>query len=232
MVSLVRGVRRPFNRLSVRLCRFARDARASVAVEMAFVLPIFAAMAFLTWDAGTIYTQYNRATSNLYSLGDIISTRTNDLTCDDLDAISELVYDSYAYGNWARRTGTGMDFDRAGALDFRFRITMVRAETRPNGRIRGQIEWEYVRAGRSAREPGVYINIPDEMQIDGMRFVIIDGFIFLAPYFNYLGIFDMNPDSGRTDGMFDMQQFFPLRFVPNITLVEEPGDRFDDKCKG
>ena len=226
------GARRPFRRLSARICRFVRDARASVAVEMAFVLPIFASMAFLTWDAGTVYTQYNRATSNLYSIGDIISTRTTDVTCNELDAISELVYQSYAYGNWARRTGTGMDFDRNGALDFRFRIVMVRARTRPNGVIQGQIEWEYSRAKRRARNPGRYINIPDEMQIDGMRFVVVDGFIFLAPTFNYLGIFDMNPDKPRTDRKFDMKQFFPLRFVPNISLVEEPGDRFDDKCRG
>lgn len=232
MMFLVRAARHLVRRADARMRRFAADARASVAVEMAFVLPIFATMAFLTWDAGTVYTQYNRSTSNLYSLGDIIATRTSDLTCDRLDSIAELVYDSYAYGNWARRTGAGMDFDRNGALDFRFRITMVRAETRPNGSVRGLIEWEYVRAGRSARDPGNYIRIPDEMQIDGMRFVIVDGFIFLAPTFNYLGIFDMDPDRGGSEGRFDLEQFFPLRFVPNIALVEEPGDRFDDKCKG
>ena len=232
MTPPVLSARRPFKRAAIRMRRLVGDVRGSVAVEMAFVLPIFASMAFLTWDAGTVYTQYNRSTSNLYSLGDIISTRTADLTCDRLDAIAELVYQSYAYGNWARRTGAGMDFDADGALDFRFRLTMVRAETRPNGSIRGRIEWEYVRAGRSARDAGRLIGIPDEMRIDGMRFLIVDGFIFLAPALNYLGIFDYHPSEGRTDGRFDMQQFFPLRFVPNVALVEEPGDLFDDKCKG
>lgn len=232
MSMLACRVRRLSNNAVSRLRRFARDARASVAVEMAYVLPIFASMAFLTWDAGTVYTQYNRSISNLYSLGDIVSTRTTDITCNQLDAISELVYDSYSYGNWARRTGTGADFDSDGALDFRFRISMIRAELRPNGNIRGRLEWEYVRAGRSARDAGRLLNIPEEMQIEGLRFVMIDGFIFLAPSFNYLGIFDYHASESRTDGRFDMEQYFPLRFVPNIALIEEPGDEYDDKCKG
>ena len=226
------GAGRPFARAAARMRRFARDVRASVAVEMAFVLPIFASMAFLTWDAGTVYTQYNRSISNLYSLGDIISTRTADLTCDRLDAIAELVYGSYAYGNWARRTGTGVAFGRDGALDFRFRITMVHVETRPGGEVAGRIEWEYVRAGPAARDAGQFIDIPDEMRVVGTRFIIVDGLIFLAPALNYLGIFDYHADAGRTDARFDIQQFFPLRFVPNVALVEEWGDLFDEKCKG
>lgn len=232
MTLLTLGVRRPFRRSAVRLRKFARDVRASVAVEMAFILPIFASMAFLTWDAGTVYTQYSRSTSNIYSLGDIVATRISDLTCNQLDAISELVYESYAYGNWARRSRAGADFGVDGAPDFKFRITMVRAETRPNGRVDGRLEWEYVRAAQSAREAGGLISIPEEMQVDGMRFVVVDGFISLEPMLNYLGIFDFDPDSNRADGQFDMQQFFPIRFVPNISLVEEPGDLFDEKCQG
>ncbi|MCR9123143.1 MAG: pilus assembly protein [Phyllobacteriaceae bacterium] len=214
------------------LRRFARNAGGSVAVEMAFILPIFAAMAFLTWDAGTVYTQYNRALSNLYSVGDIITTRTQDVTCNQLDAISELVYDSYAHGNWARRIQDGDDFQADGALDFRFRIVMIRAETQPSGTVRGRTEWEYVRASQTAREPGQLIDIPNEMRIDGMRYVHVEGFIYLRPTFNYLGIFDMNPDPDREDGLMEMDQFFPIRYVPNIDLIEEPGDEFDAKCKG
>lgn len=211
---------------------FARNGRGSVSVEMAFVLPIFAAIAFLTWDAGTIYTQYNRAVSNLYSVGDIITTRTEDLTCNQLDAISELVYDSYAHGNWARRQRSGDDFPANGALDFRFLATMIRVETRPNGRIRGRIEWEYRRHQTRARNPGRLVNIPNELQIDGMRYLHLDGFFHLAPSFNYLGIFDMHPAANRDDGLFRVNQYFPLRYVPNIDLVEEPGDQFDYKCRG
>lgn len=232
MRPLQSTIRRELVRQKAQMRRFARNARASVAVEMAFVLPIFAAMAFLTWDAGTVYTQYNRAVSNLYSVGDIITTRTQDLTCNQLDAISELVYESYAHGNWARRVRAGEDFPASGALDFRFRATMMRVETRPNGRIRGRTEWEYRRHQSQARDPGRLINIPNELQIDGMRYLHLEGFFHLAPSFNYLGIFDLNPRDNRNDGLFRVDQYFPLRYVPNVDLVEETGDQFDTKCKG
>jgi len=232
MRSLAQKTRQTIRRKQPLARLFARDGRGSVSVEMAFVLPIFAAMAFLTWDAGTIYTQYNRSVSNLYSVGDIITTRTEDLTCDQLDAISELVYDSYAHGNWARRIRSGDDFPANGALDFRFRATMILVETRPNGRVRGRTEWEYRRHQSQARDPGRLINIPDELQIDGMRYLHLEGFFHLAPSFNYLGIFDLNPRENRDDGLFRVNQYFPLRYVPSIDLVEETGDLFSNKCKG
>lgn len=213
--------------------RFTRDTRGSVAVEMAFILPIFISMAFLSWDAGTVLTQYNRSLSNLYSLGDIVSTRTSDLTCDQLDNISDLVYESYAHGNWARRGRFENAFNDTGAPDFRISITMVEVIKLGNGAFRGEVEWEYVRAGRDARDPGQRFLIPDEMWVEGLRYVLVRGFIHLQPSINYLGIFDMNPgNDDRTDALFNTEHYFPLRFVPNLRLLEEPGDLYNDKCKG
>jgi hypothetical protein len=42
----------------------------------------------------------------------------------------------------------------------------------------------------------------------------------------------MHPAANRDDGLFRVNQYFPLRYVPNIDLVEEPGDQFDYKCRG
>jgi len=216
--------------LQQRLSRFGQDARAAITVEMAFVLPIFASMAFLTWDAGTVYTQYNRSIRNIYSIGDIISTQRHSLTCNRLDLISELVYESYADGNWARRErGNNDHFNANGAPDFRFIIRMVEAETRPNGRIRGRVLWEYRRQGGTARA-GNLRGIPASLQVDGMRFVVIEGNISLRPAMNYMGVFELDPENGRVHRKIDLDRYFPLRFVPSIDLVERSGDEFDDKC--
>ena len=221
---------RAIARMRRRAARFRRDRRASIAVEMAFILPIFASMAFLTWDAGTVYTQYNRSVSNLYSLGDIISTQRHSLTCDRLDLISGLVYNSYATGNWARRQrADGDDFNRNGAPDFRFIIRMIEAERQPNGSVRGRVLWEYRRNGGNANA-GNLRSIPNPLRIEGMRFIMVEGNITVRPAMNYLGLFELDPQRNRVHKRIDIDRYFPLRFVPAIDLVENTGDRFDDKC--
>ncbi|WP_306120851.1 MULTISPECIES: hypothetical protein [unclassified Roseitalea] len=216
--------------LRARIARFRDNARAAIAVEMAFILPIFASMAFLTWDAGNVYTQYNRSVSNLYSLGDIVSTQYHSLTCDRLDLISNLVYESYAAGNWARRTrGSGDHFNENGARDFRFIIRMMKAEEQPNGKIRGRVEWEYRRNGGNAQS-GNLRNIPDSLQIEDLRFVMVEGNIVVRPALNYLGIFEMDPENGNVQRRIDIDRYFPVRYVPNVPLIEAPGDLFDSKC--
>ena len=47
---------------------------------------------------------------------------------------------------------------------------------------------------------------------------------------NYLGLFELDPQRNRVHKRIDIDRYFPLRFVPAIDLVENTGDRFDDKC--
>ncbi len=230
MVQVARKLRHRAGRLRARLHRFGRDARASIAVEMAFILPIFASMAFLTWDAGTVYTQYNRSVQNIYSLGDIVSTQRHSLSCDRMDLISQLVYESYADGNWARRQRSeGDNFNLSGAPDFRFIVRMMEAETRPNGSIRGRVLWEYRRQGGTANA-GNLRSIPSSLRIDGMRFVMVEGNIIVRPAMNYLGIFELDPENNRVHKRIDIDRYFPLRFVPAIDLVATGADPYDNKC--
>lgn len=231
MTRFAKRLRAGASRMRDRLVRFRKETRASIAVEMAFILPIFASMAFLTWDAGTVYTQYNRSVRNIYSLGDIISTQRHSLTCNRLDLISELVYESYAEGNWARRqrSGDGDDFNTNGAPDFRFIIRMIEAETRPNGSVRGRVLWEYRRHGGNARADNLR-NIPNSLRIDGMRFIMVEGNIIVRPAMNYLGIFELDPANNRVHKRMDVDRYFPLRFVPSIDLVEQNNDEYDSKC--
>lgn len=218
-------------RHSAQVRRLVRDTRAAVAVEMAFILPIFAAIVFLTWDAGTVYTQYNRSTSNLYSIGDLITTRTEDITCDQLDAMSELVYQSYAHGNWARRQrDDDADFTDEGAPDFRFVTRMIRVELQPTGDLKGVVEWEYRRQQGNVETAGELVDVPSEMEVDGMRYLDLTGNIRVAPALNYMGVFDYQPDSGETYLEVEIDSFFPIRFVPNVALIEKPSDRYDEKC--
>ena len=231
MHASIKKTRSFMRRNRARFRSLVRETRGAVAVEMAFILPIFAALVFLTWDAGTIYTQYNRSTSNLYSVGDIITTRTEDITCDQLDALTELVYESYAHGNWARRTHEeGDDFGADGAPDFRFVVSMIRVEEQPTGDLKGVVEWEYRRQQGDVENAGEVIDIPTEMQVEGLRYLDLTGTIRVAPSINYLGVFDYQPETNETYLDVTMNSYFPLRFVPNVALVEASGDRYNDKC--
>ena len=236
-MSSSQGIFIKFRRaLKRKVVGFRSDAKGSIAVEMAFILPIFASMAFLTFDAGTVYTQYKRGTRHYYALGDVISSQTQNLTCSKLDKISELVYDSYANGNWARRPRpSGNDFTRNGALDFRFTLKVLKAELQPNGNIKGRIEWAYWRHTRdmdraNEKKPGDLINIPPGLQIDGLEFVHVDGALFIAPALNYLGVFDYNAAADKTHKQVPIDRYFPLRFITGLGLDYSADDPLTDKC--
>ncbi|MEM1376149.1 MAG: TadE/TadG family type IV pilus assembly protein [Pseudomonadota bacterium] len=226
--------------LKTKICRFGKNEGASITVEMAFILPIFAAMAFLTFDAGTVYTQYKRGSRHYYAMGDILSAQTTDLTCSRLDTISEMVYDSYAAGNWARRPekGSGISFDSSGALDFRFVIRYVKVVRRPNGSLRGEIQWIYFRTPNDMdtpgeKKPGELVNVPNGLRIEGLEYIHVNGRLFIAPAINYLGVFDYAPNNqNQTHKQMPINRYFPLRFVPALNLVEDAtnGDEFTEKC--
>lgn len=236
-MSSSQGIFIKFRRaLKRKVVGFGGDAKGSIAVEMAFILPIFASMAFLTFDAGTVYTQYKRGTRHYYALGDVISSQTQNLTCKQLDKISELVYDSYANGNWARRPRpSGNDFTSDGALDFRFQLKMIKAELRPNGKIKGRIQWAYWRHSQDmdtsgGKKPGELINIPEGLQLDGLEFVQVDGALFIAPALNYLGVFDYNAASNKTHKQVPIDRYFPLRFITGLSLEYNDDDPLTEKC--
>ena len=219
-----------------RLRRFIRAKRASVAVEMAFVLPVFAIMTFATWDAATIYTQYSRATSNLYSIGDMITTRTQDISCGQLDRLSTLVYESYKHGNWARqrRVGNGSDFTKDGAPDFRFRVRMISvAKKNPSdANLSGKVEWAYRRMEGSVAGsvPQASIDVPEGLRTQNTRYLELIGFIRLYPMTSYGGLFPTDPAIGRAFHEVEIVTYFPLRFVPNVALSPTPAAS-REKCK-
>ncbi|WP_193174973.1 TadE/TadG family type IV pilus assembly protein [Oricola nitratireducens] len=220
---------------------FRKNTRAAIAVEMAFVLPIFIMLGFLSWDAATIYTQIKRGTKHYYSVGDVMASQTRDMTCSRLDKVAELVYSSYAAGNWARRPRpTGNDFTRDGALDFRYVIRVVTvqdpATETVTGDLRGRVRWEYFRTPEdmdteSEVKPGELIDIPDGLRIAGQTYVQIAGRLWVAPAINYLGVFDFNPaDNTVTHTQFDVVRFFPLRYVTSLGLDSSASDPMTDKC--
>ncbi|KPB02559.1 TadE/TadG family type IV pilus assembly protein [Ahrensia marina] len=226
------------NALKRKIIRFGRHDKGSIAVEMAFILPIFASMAFLTYDAGTVYTQYKRGTRNYYAMGDILASQTKNVTCSQLDKIAELVYTSYETGNWARRLRSGgNDFTRNGALDFRFAIRVLRIIEDPldGNKIKGRIEWSYWRHGRdmdrnNEPKPGEYVEVPDGLKIPGLEVVFVDGSLYIAPALNYLGVFDFNPSANRTHKIIKVDRYFPLRFISNLDLEFTLTDPLTEKC--
>lgn len=219
-----------------KLIRFGGSERGTIAVEMAFILPLFASMAFLTFDAGTVYTQYKRGTRHYYALGDVLSAQNQNVTCSQLDKISELVYASYAAGNWARRPRpNGNDFNENGALDFRFAIKMLEVETRPNGRIKGRIKWAYWRHTRdmdkpNEKKPGSFVNVPNGLRTPGLALIHIDGALFIAPSLNYLGIFDYHASTTQTHKQVPVDRYFPLRFMTGLSIDYADVDELSDKC--
>jgi hypothetical protein len=224
-----------------RLKGFRRNRKGAIAVEMAFVLPIFISLGFLSWDAATIFTQIKRGTKHYYSFGDTVAAQTDDLSCNRLDKIADLVYASYAAGNWARRPRpSGNDFTKDGALDFRFQLRVVTVQDPAletvTGPLKGRVRWVYFRTpedmdNSSEIKPGDLIDIPDGLRVAGQTYAQIDGRLWVAPAINYLGVFDFDPaNSAVTHKEIDIERFFPLRYVTYVGLDETTADPLSDKC--
>lgn len=230
----------PSRRVPPCVARFLRERKAAITVEMAFVLPLFMSLTFLSWDAAAIHTQIKRATKHYYSIGDIVSSQTFDLTCDRLDRISDLVYDSYAEGNWARRVAVdGENFDADGAPDFRFTIRVFTVQDPAvetvTGDLKGRLRWIYFRtpedmdtAGED--KPGDLIDIPSGLRTAGITYVQIDGRLFVAPAINYLGMFDLDPEGEGLHMEKRINRYFPLRYTTALGLDETEEDPMTDKC--
>lgn len=224
-----------------RLAALGRDSRGSITIEMALVLPLFISLTFLSWDAATIFTQVKRGTKHYYSMGDVVASQTADLTCSRLDKIAELVYDSYAAGNWARRIGSGDDqFDANGATDFRFAIKVLTVQDPAvetvTGDLKGRVRWVYFRTPEDMDtadedKPGDLVDIPVGLRVPGQTYVHLDGRLFIAPALNYLGIFDLDKeDAGVLHMQNDIGRYFPLRYTTALGLREVSGDPMTDKC--
>lgn len=227
--------------LREKLAAFAANGRAAITVEMAFVLPIFISLGLLTWDAAVIYTQIKRGTKHYYSVGDVMASQTKDVTCKQLDKVAELVYASYAAGNWARRPRpSGNDFTRDGALDFRYVIRIVTVQDPALetvvGDLKGRVRWAYFRTPEDMdsdgeKKPGDLVEIPDGLRIPGQTYVQIAGRLWVAPAINYLGIFDFDPSNESvTHTQIDIERFFPLRYITALGLDYDVSDPLSDKC--
>jgi hypothetical protein len=227
--------------LSARALSFGRNCRASITVEMAFVLPLFISLGFLSWDAATIYTQIKRGTKHYYSIGDIVASQTDDMTCARLDKVSELVYTSYAAGNWARRVNAGgEDFTSDGALDFRYVIRVMTVQDpvteTVTGDLQARIRWIYFRTPEdmdtgSEAKPGELVPIPSGLRVPGQTYVQINGRLWVAPAINYLGIFDFDPSNASVTHMqVDVDRYFPLRYTTAVGLDDSMSDPMTDKC--
>lgn len=212
------------------IVRFGKNSEGVAALEFALILPLLLGMCFLVFDTTAVMTQSKRATRHYYSLGDIVSSSAGDLTCGDLDKASELVYASYRHSNWARRVRNGDDqFTDNGALDFRFILSVVEAKSQDNGNVRGEVDWVFFRTNGIIQSdkgwrPGRKFNIPDGLQVPGTKFVRVEGRVYTKPLIGY-----------KSDGSQKLKtviRYFPLRFVNDVGLVEEPGDEYTDKCKG
>ena len=229
------------SRLAEPFVRFIANRRASITVEMAFVLPLFISLGFLSWDAATVYTQIKRGTKHYYSIGDVVASQTDDMSCARMDKVSDLVYDSYATGNWARRLNdSGDNFTRDGALDFKYVIRVLTiqdpATETVTGDLQGRIRWVYFRTPEdmdtpSESKPGDLISVPAGMRIPGQTFVQVNGRLWVAPAINYLGIFDFDPGNASvTHKEFELNRYFPLRYTTHVGLDASLSDPMTEKC--
>jgi Flp pilus assembly pilin Flp len=220
--------------------RLGRDHSGAVTIEVAVLMPIMAVLIFVTFDASTVYTQYDRATKSYYSMGDLVASQTQDLTCSRLDTMAELVYASYAAGNWARNDrASGETFTKDGAPDFRFIVRVITVQNPATetvkGALRGRVVWTYFRTyndmtSKGEAKPGDLVDIPPGLRVPGVTMVQIHGRMFLSPTFNYLGAFDSSNNNSPVKNRLDMDRYFPMRFVPNLNLIAPAGDPMTAKC--
>lgn len=209
--------------------RFIESTRGVVAIEAAFILPIVISIALLGYDAAAVIKQKHRLEHAMYDLGNTLSSVPRYLTCDELRTISELAYESFELGNWARSPfKDGPDFQYyLGSEDFKYVVKGVRVETPPEDgspppeNLRGEILWmndvhhyqaELLIKGQNKFSdlPGAYQTIPEEYQIPGEFYIAVQWDAVAEAPLKYLSIFQ----GSTTEG----QIFFSPRHIPELLL--------------
>lgn len=212
--------------------RYRKSGKGAIAVEVALIAPILATIAFFSYDIAAVTKSRDRAQFTYYSLADTITSRTTNVTCDYLDLIGDLAYESFTTGNYASRDGKQTELPVAGASDFKFQIRGLKVQdpavdpsVNPN-RLKAEIMWAFHRTGqtisaRNGRKPGKIMNIPEEYRIPGEFLLLIEGRHFVRAPLNLFGAMNSTARINYTS-------FTSPRYLAEIDLV---GPEVVDRCE-
>jgi len=204
--------------------RARANERGAIAVEVALIAPILAMIAFASYDLSAITKSRDRAQTVFYTVSDTVSSRTDHVTCDYLDMIGDLAYESYSTGNYGSRDGEKTKLSDSGASDFRFQMRGLLVQdpatdptANPNN-LKARVIWAFHRthnkiANEAHRAPGKLVSIPPEYRVAGEFYTHVQARHFLRPPLN---LYDYFPDRFKQQ-RYDY--FMAPRYVPMIDLI-------------
>jgi Flp pilus assembly pilin Flp len=214
--------------------RFAkRNERGAIAVEVAMIAPILALIAFASYDLSAVTKSRDRAHAVFYTMADTLASRTDHVTCEYLDLIADLAYESFTTGNYASLNGEHDTLPDTGARDFRFQIRGLQVQdpaTDPTANprnLKARVIWAFHRtynkiSDEANRAPGELIWIPPEYRVAGEFYTYVQARHFTKPPLNLYDYFPERLSRVRYD-----YRLAP-RYVPMIDLV---GPEVANRCE-
>jgi hypothetical protein len=172
---------------------FMRDGSGSVAVETAFIVPIYITIAIFAFEAVAYVKMAERSDQAFYAIGDVISNQRGAVNCVFLDNLAQLGYDMYRYGNWSSSDKEGLDYTNAtrGELSIWMLAATIQPKATPTALAKGTVNWEFRRTGAASISLTQAVSaavIPNEYYSPGEQLLVMRAQVNSKPPLNLLGL--------------------------------------------
>ncbi len=134
--------------------RFLGDKRGTIAVESAFIIPIYVVVFTFSFEAVAYIKLKQRSEQAVFAMADVVTSRISDVDCEFMDNLGKLGWEMFRYGNWGSTVPvtntTNMSYQEVPIW-----VVATTIQPKPSGAAAtapatATVNWQYKRASLAA----------------------------------------------------------------------------------
>lgn len=133
---------------------FLRNANGAIAVESAFIIPIYVVVFTFSFEAVAYIKLKERSEQVIYAMADVITSQKKDVDCVFLDNLGKLGWEMFRNGNWGSTVPvtntTNLSYNEVPIWVLATTIQTKAAGAEATAAAVGNVDWQYKRANLSA----------------------------------------------------------------------------------
>ncbi|HSO48516.1 MAG TPA: hypothetical protein VLQ68_11360, partial [Rhizobiaceae bacterium] len=134
--------------------RFVGDKKGSIAVESAFILPIYVVVFTFSFEAVAYIKLKERSEQVIYAMADVMTSQKANVDCTFLDNLGKLGWDMFRHGNWGSTVPvtntTNLSYDEVPIWVLATTIETKASGAEATAAATGKVDWQYNRANLTA----------------------------------------------------------------------------------
>ncbi len=172
--------------------RFLGNKRGAIAVESAFIIPIYVVVFTLAFEAVTYIKLKQRSEQVVFAMADVVTSQTSDVDCEFLDNLGKLGWEMYRHGNWGSTVPAGNTGD-AGQEEVPIWVLAATIQPDADGALNnatGAVNWHYKRANISAPivSQNNTVSIPVQYYFPHEQLILVYGELRSTMPYNLFGL--------------------------------------------